>query len=385
MRCPMAVMLLSCALFVNEVLADPGMNSAGLSEGDVALAVAQVDRLLVLQDDAAAGSHPAVAEQQEVLLEITGTLERISESEDALLKHQVVAFVLSGGDPEIAARFTNADPNSNPHQLLLEAAAAFMRGDHQKANDLFAKIDPSALPARLGGRVALAKALLTKGAARQDLFALAAAAMPGTAIEESALRRLTLAYAEARDEHGFWKTLERYVRRFPSSIYAQAFWEDVTATLVYWAVKNSVPSLYQLDVIVTKLSLQQRRSIYLALARKSAAAGLPEMTGFAARRVRRAAVEGSDEDQLGQFYTVLYDIVSPESDAALTRLRSIHRNALGIQETALLGAALSLGLQIERPPSRPPEDTEEMTDTSGLAARGAELLTQSHKLMAEEN
>lgn len=344
-----------------------------------------LDLLLSVQDSAAAGNHQAAEEQKQILERITKALKTMPEDQLSAFVEQTVAYVLSGGDPGVADRLSRASGLSNEEQTMLRASAAFMDGNSELAKQLFMKIEPVELSARLAGRVALAKALLSKNREQQYYFSVAMASMPGTLIEESSLRRSALAYADARDERNMLKILDRYARRFPSSVYAENFWRDIVVSLTAWAMKDPGPQLEKLDNIIGMLPRGQRQQIYLALARASAAQGLPEPTGFAGRRLYRIAVEGSAESQLGRFYVNLFGIVTPEGDGALSQLRTIRREALGPQERSLLDAAMSLGMQIERPASVMALLSEEPQEESTLLVRGRELLSHSYDVLTELN
>lgn len=141
--------------------------------------------------------------------------------------------------------------------------------------------------------------------------------------------------------------------------------------------------LKQLDAVIAPLPPNLRRVIYYELARRFAAAGRPERASLAGRRLARLSTAGSIEQSVGSFYSSLYDIVSPEGEAALRRLAAMPREALDAQELALLEAALTLGGQIMRPPLMPVSGTDEAIENSTVENRGADLLKQSAALIPE--
>ncbi len=375
MRCAAVCLLLALIVPYAAAAAEP--ESKGRAELH-----SKIDQLLQWQDAAAAGSLAAVSQQKKLLVAISPLLASVAESDLPKLAGQAVAYVLSGGNPSSIDRFASLEAVMPRDRKLLEAAALFMRGDRQGASKAFAQIDALRLPSRIAGRVALAKSLLVDGQARQMRLAEALGAMPGTLIEESSLRRSALAYAAAHDERNFWRRAERFARRFPASIYAERFWRDVMGSIVAWYAKGAPPSLARLDATLASLPRDQRRRLYLDLAHKAAIAGLSKLTEDAGRRVTRLAVEDSEEERLGQFYSSLFLIVSPEGDEALLRLKSIDRRLLQPDEVALLEAAVSLGSQIDDPPNAEPSPADEGTPESTVQqSRGAELLANSDKLL----
>jgi len=352
---------------------------------DTALQVAAgVDRLALLQDAVAAGRMEALQAQKSLLPAVGQSLSTLKGTRSPQIVTLIVAYVLSGGDPLVVGRVSKVMDVDPADRRLLDGSTLFMEGDLRKASGLLSKVDPVRLPARICGRIALAQAQLANASSRQERYAVALSAMPGTLIEESALRRSTLSYAEAREEAPFWRRLERYQRRFPNSVFAGNFWKEVTATVAAWASKEPLRNLPRLDVILAMQPVAERRQIYLHLARQAAVLGNSELTVFAAHRLQRLAVEGSTEEQLGLLYSSLYRIVSQNGDAALGSLRSIRADRLGPADKALLAAGLDIGHQIERPVSSAvTSDTGETATNSPLEARGTALLSTSTKLLVE--
>ncbi|MCA3554249.1 hypothetical protein [Aestuariivirga sp.] len=343
-----------------------------------------IKRLLSLQDAAAMGSIAAIDEQKRLLRSIDKALLAETGHAASPPATAVAAYVLSGGDPQVAERLAKAPDTTAHDRRLLEAAAVFMRGDRAAAAGLMAKLNPLQLPAQIAGRMALAQALLAREDASQDHYALALSVMPGTAIEESALRRSALAYADARNEAAFWRRLERYIRRFPASVYKEGFWDEVTAQIVTWTEKGPGPDLKTLDRVLGMLSAEEQRRIYVALVRLSAARANAPLTGFAAARLERLAEDGSAEDQMASFYLYLFKIVSPEGDEALHKLRSIRADLPGPQERTLLEAALVVGEQIDRPDTPAGSSVAaDKTEPDAREQRGSSLLAATSKLIGE--
>lgn len=362
-----------------------GTASGNTLSGDWQTVRSDVDALSRLQDAAADGAIAAVTAQKDMLIRINKRLAAIRNQQHPVSVPWVAAYVLSGGNPEVAEHPSVLETMAVQDRELLHASALFMNGDRQKADSLFRNIDPVSLPARLGGRVALAKAFLASASDNQAYFALAASAMPGTLIEESALRRSAIAYSDARIEHEFWSRLARYARRFPNSVYAMPFWGEILASLVTWVKAGPSPDIHRLDLVVSQLSREQRRAIYLSLARQSAADGQAELTEFAARRLMRLSADGSPEEHLAHFYTALFDIVSVDDDRAIRTLKSIRHEWLAPQDLALLAAALSLSRQIDGPLAVPDVEAQAGAELSSVEGRGIALLERSLQVMSEDN
>jgi chemotaxis protein MotC len=343
----------------------------------------ELDALFLLQDATARGRRDAAVLQKPLLLAIGKEIGEDASVEPDRLAPYVAGYVLSGGDPATAATLSKSDSLSPFHRRLLEGVSLFMRGNRQEAAELLKAIDVLRLPVRVAGRVALAQALLEQDpAARQTGLSIAAALMPGTLVEESAVRRSTLAFAETADEKQFWKRLERYQRRFPDSLYARSFWEEVVSQLANWKSRGEAPDLTRLDLILKDMPASRRRQLYLHLARASSTVDNVAFVEFGASRTKRLALEGSMEDQAARLYLSLYAIASEEGDRSLADLRSINRNLLNAQDRALLDAGLWIAQQIDRPPETGRSGTaEEALPKTPLEMRAESLLADVDKIL----
>lgn len=344
--------------------------------------------LFRLQDGTAAGDADSMNGQKQLLPHLGPELESFFKSASPeqlrLIAPDVSAYVLSGGDPASALSLAQNDSLDRRTRRILEAAAVFMQGDHETAAEKFKDIDTQGLPMRLVGRLALVQALLDgkDAASKQHHLAAAIAAMPGSLIEESALRRSALAYADAHDESRFWERVARYQRRFPKSLYARAFWRDVSVAIIAWSAKDSSFDFGRLDQAWKELEPLQRRGLYLDLTRQAAAANERQVTEFAAARLLSLSAEGSAESQVARLYMSVYKIASPEGDDALRDIKSIQRTLLSAQDRELLNAALAVSGQINRPlPTSLPANGVEKPEPDPLLIRGQSALDDSDKLL----
>lgn len=351
--------------------------------------LAELDVLFRLQDAAARGVSDAASLQKGMLVAVGEKLMTLDEKETQRLGPYVAGYVLSGGNPQAAERLAKLEGLPAPQRRLLEGTALFMKGERQEAAKKFDGLDPLHWPSRVAGRLALAQALLTDDEQlRQKSLAVAISAMPGSLIEESALRRSALAYAESRKENPFWQRLERYQRRFPHSLYGAGFWDEVLRAIVSWHAAagqkdgNAAPELERLDLILGTMEVPRRRALYLSLTRIAAAVNDVPLTEFAARRLLRLSVPGSQEEQVARLYLALYAVASENSDGSRAQLSALNHTLLNAQEAALLTAGLSVAREItsELPAETSPLATQEIEITP-LESRGEKLLEDTDKLL----
>ena len=313
--------------------------------------------LFAAQDATAYGDTKGIEGQRRAVSALTNsTLPELSEfASDPAIVYAFAAYVLSGGRPADAEAYARSLELDDRSRQLLQGAAAYMRGNLDDARTGLASVDPLALPPAYGGRVALTKAMLADAQSvdRERHLSVAMALMPGTLIEEAALRRSALSFAERGDAKQFWRRTERYIRRFPKSIYAADFLSGVTDRIIELYVSGRSARLDELDRLYATLPVNRRRQLYLQLARGATAANVPELAQLAGRHLFRLAVDGSVEQALGTLYTWAYAVTDHDFEPASERLYAIDRHHLGAMDRAILDAALEMIRLIRAPAGSP--------------------------------
>ena len=314
--------------------------------GDVAL-------LLSLQDATAAGHLNAVDLQRQLLGQISmtyageaGKFEPVTMNVSA-----VVSYVLGGGNPDFAEAFSKVDGLADADRKLLAGSAHFMRGQRAEAIKDLSGIDPLKLPGEIGGRVALIEAmsLADTEPRKLELLSIAVAAMPGTLVEESALRRSAATAAAAGLPDVFCRWTSRYLRRFPKSLYAAEFARTLAGHVVNLERAGHHVDLALLDAALSSLPQGRRMTVYLQMARTATAASLLPLAQYAARRTLRLSANGSFEELTATLHNALPDIAGPDYDLALARLRGIDAGRLEQHDRLLLHAALAVADRIRQP------------------------------------
>lgn len=317
-----------------------------------------VATLLREQDKSAAGHADALTQQKVMLAFINreyGDARKLESTESTL--HAMTKYVLSGGNPDLAERYLEGSGLPEKADGILRAAVHFMRGERDEAAKLLTGIDPLRLPPGLAGRVALMQAMMLANSDRRklELLDIAIAAMPGTLVEESALRRFVAAAAEVDAGPQFWKRSARYLRRFSRSYYGGEYADSLINAIVSFEKRGQKVDQRNTELLLDELPANRRRAAYLDLARKSFAAGFAGLTIFASRRAARLSLEGSQEESTAILYTNLYGIAGEAADLSLEQLEPIDGSALARRERLLLEAARSIAWRIRGPMAEPPD------------------------------
>ncbi|MCJ2090926.1 hypothetical protein MKK67_00150 [Methylobacterium sp. J-072] len=181
-----------------------------------------------------------------------------------------IVFALSGGGPAILRRLTRKGSPDLPDTNLARGALAYIDGQEAEASRLLKDVDTAPLPTTLAGSIGLTQAALTvtenpvRAIALLDRVRLS---MPGTLVEEGALRREIFTLGQGGDLKKFEVLAIQYLRRFQHSIYAGNFRQRFA---------------YQL----TQLDFGRDETRFAAFSGAEARAPDPVRAGSAARRRR---------------------------------------------------------------------------------------------------
>ena len=351
-------------------------------------------RLEQLQDAAAGGSAGASAKQRDVLALVSALLRRQDARTlpDPRMLRAAIAYVLSGGRPADVEVLLAATPPSDPLRWLLQGAVHYARGEREEALHAFQPFSPERLPLSIGGRVALAEAMLlpeAEVAEKIRLLNIAARLMPGTLVEEAALRRINAIAATQQDPAQFQIAAERYVVRFPASLYAPEFLAKYIADVVAFEARQKPVARSALELLLNKFPAAPRRKAYLQAARLATVRGLADFALFTASRARRLSPEGSDDWHSATLYDAAVLITGKDYDMGFDMLKAVDPARLDAGGKDLLAASLRFAAGIRSVSSPAPDQTvrtdgETTTlppEQSAIAAKASKALQSADALL----
>jgi chemotaxis protein MotC len=319
----------------------------------------QVRTLQFLRDAMVQGNQEAHTVQSRLLAQMSTLYVSPSASSFGGEKNlrAAIIFALSGGNPDIASRMIRRGESSQSEEKLLRGAIAFALGQRGEASRLLADVNPISMPSELGGHIALAKSmLLPKSESRKalDLLRSAMVLMPGTLVEESAIRRAASIAAELGDRQAFEDFAGRYLRRFPSSIYAGRFLDDFAA-LVFRLDYPSEPEHFDLLVQLTDNLPQERRAqLYLAFSQSAVENGKLAFADFMATQASRLLTSTDAAMARVRLYQAATRIVSADYEAASELLAQVDQSQLSGSDAELLASVASVAGAIRSPFVSPP-------------------------------
>lgn len=315
-----------------------------------------VRSLQLVQDRIASGDHAALPMQNKLLEMIDARLRDAGKEEFADRRNfnAMLVYAMSGGNPAtIEAVLLRLDLEKSD-ATLAGGVLSYLRGQQGEARKALYPVDPMSVSPELGAFLALVKASITTtddAAVASRLFDQARLLGPGTLVEEAALRR-SLGLAMTLDDAGrFVGVSSQYVRRYLRSPYASQFADAFIEGII--ALRASI-DLKSVEEIVAAMDADQRKFIYLRLARRSAIDGLSDLSAFASRHAEEVGDgERSTPDPRAELYSNLAAMTTETAADTLVRLKAIDRGRLSENDRRLLEAAEAVAAEIISVPGRP--------------------------------
>jgi chemotaxis protein MotC len=326
-----------------------------------------VRTLQLLQDQVAQGSIEAHGAQVTMLARIGDELLAVDQEtwRDRRNAHAAVVFLLSGGHPQVVRTLLDRKYIDAGDKLIV-GALAYIEGREREAAEFLRDLDPRALPATLGGQIAIVQSALS---VRQDVKAALARLddarllMPGTLVEEAALRREVFVAGQSDNFEKFEALATGYMRRFPNSIYAGNFRQRLALALTRFGFAQDDRYFPRLAAMLDHLDADSRRTLYLLIARTAVLRGKPTMAQLAADQAAALAGPRSREHERARLYRAAARVVTERFEASLSDLREIDRTLLSPRDVELLDAAVVLAGHLRKstphaneagPPPAPP-------------------------------
>jgi chemotaxis protein MotC len=297
--------------------------------------------LQVLQEQIAQGNSHALRAQRSLLVKMDRDFFNMPADvwQEPRNARAAVVHILSGGHPRVMRKLLTLELAPNLERRLLEASLAYVEGREEDMLGLLEDIDPLDLPAGLGGHVALVKAapyIRTDPAKAMQLLQVASLLMPGSLVEEAALRREVFVAGMMADVDRFRVLSIRYLRRFRSSVYAGDFRRRFALALDTLGFVKSEDKFALLDPVLHEFDADSRRGLYLRLARSALLAGHLNVARKATGEALLLAVEGTREHEILKIYLAATRLDPQMITANRDLLWSVDPQMLSDQDRAVL-------------------------------------------------
>ena len=317
-----------------------------------------VRSLQSLQAQVAHGNSQANSAQRALLKQMRDVFENANPEvwQDARNARASVVYLLSGGHPAVMRKLLGYDPLPLVPADLMHGALAYIEGRAGDARKHLSRFDPLELEPGLGGQVALVRAALHVREDPQEairMLDIARLLMPGTLVEEAALRREVFLVGKQGDIEKLQSLSLTYMRRFHGSLYGNDFRRRFAAAIdtLGFGTKDDLFSL--LESLLSEFDIDSRRSLYVTLSHHALLNGRLDVVKKATKVALPLAMAGTDDEMRLKLYRAGALIGEKEIRESLHLLWSVDRARLSAEDEVLMDAIFERVNQIRHWPDAP--------------------------------
>jgi len=332
-----------------------------------------VNNLQNTQAAIAQGDAAAFAAQPKLVREIAEAFSAAKPEvwQNSRNARAAVIYLLSGGQPRVVLRLLESGAISKDDEKLMRGALAYELGHETEARRLLGGLDPKSLELTLAGQIAFVQSMLlttldpNKAVGLLDLARLLS---PGGLVEEAALRREVALLGDiARDADKFMALSVQYMNRFPKSPYAENFLKTFAASLPRLRLADNVENFSRFEAMTTSLGPDDRRALFLTIARAALVSGGIAMADVAASKALTLAAPDSADAARGHLYQAAARTLTDQYESGVAALQAIDAKKLPKPDATLLAAARTVASRIRDSTTVAPTAAPAQRDDSAAA------------------
>ncbi|WKA32125.1 chemotaxis protein [Bradyrhizobium roseum] len=296
----------------------------------------------------------------------------------------VVIYLLSGGAPQIVRKLPR--DRMSVDERLFNGALAYVEGRQDEAREILKDVKPRAVPSSMSGHIALVLgALLANSDAPAAIERLdeARLLLPGTLVEEAALRREIGLVGQAEDFDKFEFLTLVYVRHYGNSVYSGDFWQRFSSALTRSSLAFDERRFSRLSAMLEQLDRASRLKLYLGIARTALIRGRLAVARLAGEQALPLSGDGNTDGERARFFRAAARALTDDYEGGLAELKTVDKSKLPERDVPILNATLQIMFDIRKPTTgsvaENPPPTPARLDLSPSAA----LLARAQKQLAE--
>jgi chemotaxis protein MotC len=309
--------------------------------------------LQALEDQIALGNAAAQATQPKMIAHIAERFAAFDPKtwHDRKNVRAAILYLFSGGRPAALQSMMDSADIDKDDEKLLKGAMAYAQGRDAEARGYMMDINPLSLPSNLGGHLALVQATLL---ANEDvgkalkLLDIARLLVPGTLVEEAALRREIFMIGQNGDLDKFTLLSRQYMHRFGKAVYADNFRQRFAAMVSEIGLSNDMTQVMRLEKILADLGPEEQTKLYLSIAETALVQGRTAVARYAADRAAKFSMNRNADLARSNLYLGASIIATDSYDKGLALLNSIDVTHLSKKDEELRQAALDIAKAIHR-------------------------------------
>jgi chemotaxis protein MotC len=313
-----------------------------------------VRSIQAIQDQIVLGNANAKAKLPQVIMQLSERLLAAKPEvwRDAKNARAAIVYTLSGGTAKVIRKVIEIGLSPAPDLELMRATLAYVEGRHDEAKKSLSQIDASALAPAVGGHIAMIQsALIAKDDPREALRLLdkARVMLPGTLVEEAALRRALILAEEVSDIDKFAALSSEYVWRFPNSEYFESFRQQFAAAVIHFSLAADSNESAKIEKLIGILEPASRLRLYLQIGYRGIIGGKAGAALVAAVKAKQLSQDGTPEQTRAAFYEAAALLLTGNFESGVAELNSVDARRLPRQDVELKDATTSLAKMIGDP------------------------------------
>ena len=304
-----------------------------------------------IQDQIVLGNAGAKSRLPRVIAQLSERLLAANPEvwRDAKNARAAIVYALSGGPAKVVRRVLDLGTSPGPDLELMRGVLAYLEGRHEEAKKILSQVDTSALPPALGGNIAIIQSvLIAKDDPREAMRLLdkARVMLPGTVVEEAALRRALVLAKQMSDIDKFAYLSSEYIWRFPKSEYFENFRQQFAAAVIHFSLAEPPGASFQTEKLIAKLESSSQLALYLQIGYLATIAGKAGTALSAAVKAKQLSGDGTSERARAGVYDAAALLLTGHFEAAIQELDSVDDRQLPRSDLELKEATSSLAKMI---------------------------------------
>ena len=262
----------------------------------------------------------------------------------------IVVYLLSGGTPQIVRKLPR--DRLNVDERLFNGALAYVEGRQEEARELLKDVKLREIPLSMSGQIALVLgALLSTSDASVAIERLddARLLLPGTLVEEAALRREIVLVGQAEDFDKFEFLTLAYMRRYRNSVYAGDFWQRFSSVLTRTSLAVDERRFPRIVALLDQLDRASRLKFYLTISKVALVRGRIAVVRLAGEQALPLSPDGSAERERSHLFRGVARALTDEYEGGVAELKAVDRAKLAEPDVLLLNATIQLALDVRKP------------------------------------
>lgn len=268
------------------------------------------------------------------------------------LREHAEIFVLSGGNASVLEPWEEGLQDKTEKKLF-DGIMSYGQGNIPKAEAALLSLDAASFDPLRGGHLSLAQALLSSRLKPDRAFAyfdMARQLLPGTLVEEAALRQTVVLAAKTGDRERFSRAAISYLSRFRRSAYAANFETQLAFHIARFPGRDGLLILQEL-LIAHPRGWGRCLACFLAsTAEQGVLLGKVDLTSAAVEAAMPLAAGNAQEKRRLLLFSGAALIVTEDFARGLEALHSVEEADLSQKDKELLRTALALAAKLRATP-----------------------------------